>query len=54
MLVIGQKWMYSGKSVCIRAKWSNSKIVDVFWQNDSILAKGVVFGKVVDLGQKGL
>ena len=54
MLVFGQKCFYSGKSGCIRAKWSISKNVDVFWQSDSILAKVVVFGKVVVLGQKGL
>ena len=39
MVVIGQKWFYSGKSGCIRAKWLYSV------KSGCILAKVVVFGQ---------
>ena len=39
MTVFGRKWLYSGKSGCIRAK------VDVFVKSGCIRAKVVVFGQ---------
>ena len=39
MVLIGHKWLYSGKSGCIRAK------VDVFGQRGCILAKRLYSGK---------
>ena len=39
MVVIGYKWLYSGKSGCIRAK------VVVFGQSGCIRPKVVVFGQ---------
>ena len=47
MVVFGQKWLYSSKSGCIRAK------VVVLGQSSN-LAIVVVFGKVVLFGQKWL
>ena len=52
MVVLGEKWLFSSKSGCIRAKWWCSG------KRSSILAKVVVFvqslysGKVVIFGQK--
>ena len=51
VVLFGQKWMYSGKSGCIRAKvvvfrqkLLNSGKVVVFRTTDCVLAKVVVFG----------
>ena len=41
MVVLGQKWLYSGKSGCIRAK------VVVIGQNGCIQAKVVEFGQKI-------
>ena len=46
MVLFGVKWLYSGKSGCIRAK-----AVEV-GQSDCIREKDVVFGEVVLFGQK--
>ena len=45
VVVLGQKWLYSDKSGCIRAKWLNSG------KSRCIGAKVVVFGKVTVNGQ---
>ena len=47
LVVFGQKWLYSGKSGCNRAK------VVVFWQSVSYLAKWLYSGNVVVIGQSG-
>ena len=44
--MLGQKWLYSGTSACIRAK------VDVIVQIDVKLQSGCIRAKVVVLGQK--
>ena len=44
-MFFGQKWLYSGKSACIRAKWLYSGKVFVFKQLGCIWAKVVVFGE---------
>ena len=61
MVVLGQKWLYSGKSCLSRAKLLYSRNVVVFGQNGCIRAKVVVFGQsgctrtnVVVFGQKWL
>ena len=46
VVVFEQKWLYSGKSCCTRAKLLYSG------KNGCIRAKVVVFGKVVKFGQK--
>ena len=45
MVVIGQKWLYSGKSGCIQAKWLYSGKVVVLNKGDCILSIVVLFGK---------
>ena len=42
------RWLYSGKSGCIRAKWVYSG------KSGCIRAKVVLFGKVVAFGQMSL
>ena len=45
VVVFGQKWLYSGKSGCIRSNWLYSDKVVAFGQGGCIWAKVVVFGK---------
>ena len=47
MVVFGQKWLYSGKSGCIRGK------VEVFGKSGCNGAKVVVFGQKWFFGQNG-
>ena len=59
MVVLGQKWLYMGKSGCIRAKWldsgkrsCNRAKVDVFEESGCIRGYLVFSGIVVIFGQK--
>ena len=51
VVVIGQKWLYLGKSCCIRAKWLYSGKVVILGQNWLYLGKrGYIPAKVVVFG----
>ena len=45
VVIVGQKWLYSGKSGPIRTKWLYSDKLDVFGQNSCNRAKVVVLGQ---------
>ena len=46
MVLIGQKWLYSGKICCIRANWLYSGNVVVFEHGGCIWAKVIVLGQI--------
>ena len=53
VVVFWQKWLYSGKSGCIRAKLLYSGKSCCIRANNVVIGKFVVFGKVVVFGQGG-
>ena len=54
MVLIGTKWLYSGKSCCIRANWLYSGNVVVFGHGGCIWAKVIVLGQIwLYLGKYG-
>ena len=54
VVLIGEKWLYSGKSGCIRVKWLYSDKVVVFKQSGCSREKALVFGQSSSIRAKWL